>query len=60
MYVVPELPAVVPASQFEYDLQSGGYVLAFVFNEEAEPYRLVPPHSDSVFSPDALANDSNR
>lgn len=60
MYVVPDLPAVVPASQFVYDLIGGGYVLAFAFNDEAVQYKLTPPHRESEYSPETLAAEGVR
>ena len=60
MYLVPDLPAVVLASEFIYDLEAGGYVFAFAFNAEREPYRLVPPHGARDFSPEALAAEGVR
>jgi hypothetical protein len=60
MYLVPDLPAVVPASQFIYDLQGGGYVLAFVFNDETVQYKPTPPHRESDFSPETLAAEGVR
>ncbi len=60
MYLVPDLPAVVLGSEFVYDLQSGGYVLALSFNDEPEQFRLTPPHSPGLFSPDLMAAEGVR
>jgi len=60
MYLVPELPAVVLASQFTYDLQGGGYVLAFTFNDEPVQYKLTQPHSAKDFAPETLAAEGIR
>jgi hypothetical protein len=60
MYLVSDLPAVVPGSQFVYDLVGGGYVLAFCFNEEAVQYKPTPPHKESDYSPDTLAAEGVR
>ena len=60
MYVVPDLPAVVLGSDFIYDLQNGGYVLAFAFNELKQQFRPTPPHRDSDFQPDTLAAEGVR
>jgi hypothetical protein len=60
MYLVPDLPAIVLASEFIYDLQAGGYVFAFAFNNERDPFKLVPPHSAHDFAPETLATEGVR
>lgn len=60
MLVVPDLPAVVLASVFTYDLENGGYVLAFAFNGEEEQYRLTAPHPETDFAPETLASQGVR
>jgi hypothetical protein len=60
MYLVPDLPAIVLASEFIYDLEAGAYVFAFAFNNEREPYKLVPPHSAHDFAPETLATEGVR
>jgi Protein of unknown function (DUF1329) len=60
MYLAADLPAVVPASQFVYDLIGGGYLLAFCFNDEAVQYKPTQPHQDSDYSPDTLAAEGVR
>jgi hypothetical protein len=60
MYLVADLPAVVLASEFIYDLQAGGYVFAFAFNNERDPFKLVPPHSAHDFAPETLATEGVR
>jgi hypothetical protein len=60
MYLVPELPAIVPGSQFVYDLDDRSYAFTFAFNDERVQYRLTPPHDATTYSPDALALDSLR
>jgi hypothetical protein len=60
MYLVPDLPAVVLASEFIYDLEAGGYVFAFAFNNEREPYKIVPPHGPREFAPETLAAEGVR
>ena len=59
MYIVPDLPAVVLGSEVIYDLEDGGYVLAFTFNEVAKQYVVTEPHSPSVFSPETLAAEAS-
>jgi Protein of unknown function (DUF1329) len=54
MYLVPDLPAVVLGTRVTYDLLGGGYVLAFVFNDETSQYRLVPPQGPLPFTPESL------
>jgi hypothetical protein len=60
MYLAPDLPAVILGSQFVYDLELGGYVLGFAFNEEPVQYKVTAPHPPDVFSPEALAAQAVR
>jgi hypothetical protein len=60
MYGVPDLPAVVLGSELIYDLQEGGYVFAFAFNTERDPFKPTAPHSAHDFSPDTLAAEGVR
>jgi hypothetical protein len=60
MYLVPDLPAVVLASEFIYDLQAGGYVFAFAFNNERDPFKLSAPHSAHDFAAETLATEAVR
>jgi len=60
MYLVPDLPAVVLGSQVTYDLQDGGYALAFSFNDEPVHYRVTAIHPESAFSPESLAGEGVR
>jgi hypothetical protein len=60
MYLMPNVPAVIQGSQFVYDLDLGGYVFAFAFNDEHEGYKVTPPHSPSLFTPDSLAANAVR
>jgi hypothetical protein len=55
MYVMPEIPAVILGSQFVYDLDTGGYVFAFAFNDEPDTYKVTAPHPASLFTPESLA-----
>ena len=55
MYLMPEIPAVIIGSQFVYDLDIGGYVFAFAFNDEPDTYKVTAPHSASLFTPESLA-----
>jgi hypothetical protein len=60
MYLVPDLPAIVLGSEFIYDLQGGGYVIAFTFNDEPIHFKLTPPHPASDFVPESLAAEGVR
>jgi hypothetical protein len=46
---------VVLGSQVTYDLQNGGYVLSFTFNDEPVQFKLTPPHRVSDFTAETLA-----
>jgi len=59
MYVVPDLPAVVLGSEAIYDLQDGGYVFAFAFNDVARQFVQTSPHSPTAFSPETLAAEAS-
>ena len=43
-----------------YDLQAGGYVFAFAFNTERDPFKLSAPHSAHDFAPETLATEGVR
>lgn len=60
MYLMPDLPAVILGTQFVYDLNLGGYVMSFAFNDEAVHYRVTPPHPAAALAPDALASEAGR
>jgi hypothetical protein len=60
MYLVPELPAIVLASQFTYDLIGGGYIYAFAFNDKPVQFTLTAPHKASDFTSDILASTGQR
>ena len=55
MYLMPEIPAVIIGSQFVYDLDLGGYVYGFAFNDEPLPYKVTAPHATALFTPASLA-----
>jgi hypothetical protein len=50
----------VLGSELIYDLQEGGYVFAFAFNTERDPFKHTAPHSAHDFSPDTLAAEGVR
>jgi hypothetical protein len=60
MYLMPDVPAVILGSQFVYDLDLGGYVFAFAFNDERESYKVTEPHAAVLFTPESLAADAVR
>ena len=60
MYLMPDVPAVIIGSQFNYDFELGGYASGFVFNGEPQAYKVTPPHPASLFSPEALSARSVR
>lgn len=60
MYLMPEVPAVIMGSQFDYDFELGGYAYSFAFDQGAKTYKVTPPHPASLFSPDALSARSVR
>ncbi|MGD0191641.1 MAG: DUF1329 domain-containing protein [Rhizomicrobium sp.] len=55
MYDMPDVPAVILGSQFVYDLDLGGYVYGFAFNDEPIHYKVTAPHPESLFTPESLA-----
>jgi hypothetical protein len=55
MYAMPDVPAVILGSQFIYDLDLGGYVFAFAFNDEPAQYKVTAPHPAALFTPESLA-----
>jgi len=60
MYLMPDVPAVIIGSQFNYDFELGGYACSFVTNGEPQTYMVTPPHPASLFSPEALSARSVR
>ncbi|HTJ63806.1 MAG TPA: DUF1329 domain-containing protein [Alphaproteobacteria bacterium] len=59
MYLVSDLPAVVLGSEAIYDVQDGGYVFAFAFNDVPRQFVQTPPHSPTAFSPETLAAEAS-
>ena len=60
MYLMPDLPAVIVGSQFDYDFELGGYAYGFAFNDEPQAYKVTSPHPASLFSSEALSGRSVR
>lgn len=60
MYLMPDVPAVIIGSQFDYDFELGGYAYGFAFNGEPQAYKVTSPHPASLFSPEALSARSVR
>ncbi|HEY3637142.1 MAG TPA: DUF1329 domain-containing protein [Rhizomicrobium sp.] len=55
MYLMPEIPAVILGGQFVYDLQLGGYVYGFAFNDQPQAYKVTAPHPANFFTPESMA-----
>jgi hypothetical protein len=55
MYLMPEIPAVILGSQFVYDLDLGGYVFGFAFNDQPDSYKVTAPHPASDFTAQSMA-----
>ena len=60
MYLMPDVPAVIMGSQFDYDFELGGYAYSFAFNAAAQAYKVTSPHPASLFSPESLSARSVR
>lgn len=60
MYLMPDVPAVILGSQFDYDFELGGYVYGFAFNGEPTAYKVTAPHSATLFTPESLSARSVR
>jgi hypothetical protein len=60
MYLAPDIPAVILGSQFVYDLQLGGYVYGFAFNDEPVQYKVTAPHPAAAFTPETFAAEAVR
>jgi hypothetical protein len=60
MYLMPDVPALITGSQFDYDFELGGYAMSFAFDAGAEGYKVTAPHPASLFSPQSLSARSVR
>jgi hypothetical protein len=60
MYLMPDVPAVITGSQFDYDFELGGYAYSFAFDAAAPGYKVTAPHPASLFSPESLSARSVR
>jgi len=60
MYLMPDAPAMITGSQFDYDFELGGYAYAFAFGAGGQGYKVTPPHPASLFSPESLSARSVR
>lgn len=59
--VMPDLPATASPMSFGfYDLVSGAWYLDGVLNDSKEQYTVMPPYSDTTFTPDAMAGEGVR
>lgn len=54
-FVAPDIPAVVAQSFIVFDLQRGSWVANNLYNEQAEPWKVVDPWPETYFTPEALA-----
>ena len=59
-YLMPDVPALILGDEVVYDLELGGYVLSFAFDDKDGGYKITAPHSASVFTPGWLASRSTR
>jgi len=59
-FVFPDLPAVSDLNFGFYDLTSGTWYSANMYNEKQEHYRITPRWPDRVFTPDAMAAEGVR
>lgn len=60
MYLMPDVPAVITGSQFDYDFELGGYAYSFAFEAGSQAYKVTPPHPAALFSPQSLSARSVR
>jgi Protein of unknown function (DUF1329) len=58
--VMPDLPATASLNFGYYDLTSGTWYSANMYNEKQEQYKITPRWPDRVFTPDALAAEGIR
>jgi hypothetical protein len=58
--VMPDLPAVADLNFGFYDLTSGTWYSANMYNEKQEVYRITQRWQDRVFTPDAMASEGIR
>jgi hypothetical protein len=58
---MPDIPATTDPAVFGfYDLTSGAWYFAGVYNEKAEQYKITPPWPDRLFTGDAMAAEGIR
>jgi hypothetical protein len=58
--VMPDLPATANLNFGYYDLTSGTWYSANMYNQKQEQYKITPRWPDRVFTPDALAAEGIR
>ncbi|MGA3127280.1 MAG: DUF1329 domain-containing protein [Candidatus Korobacteraceae bacterium] len=58
--VMPDLPAVTDLNFGFYDLTSGTWYSANMYNEKQEQYKITPMWQDRVFTPEAMASEGIR
>ncbi|HYD16765.1 MAG TPA: DUF1329 domain-containing protein [Candidatus Nanoarchaeia archaeon] len=59
-YVMPDLPAVADLNFGYYDLTSGAWYSANMYNEKPGHYKITSRWPDKVFTPDAMAAEGVR
>jgi hypothetical protein len=58
--VMPEFPMTVSMNFGYYDLTSGAWYSADMYNQKQEQYKQTARWPDRMFTPDALASESVR
>ncbi len=59
--VMPDIPATASPQSFGfYDLLSGAWYYDGMLNDSKEQYKVVPPYSDTTFTPEAMAGEGIR
>ena len=59
-YLMPDVPALTLGSELVYDLELGGYVLSFAFDDQDGGYKITAPHPPRIFTPEWLSAQSTR
>jgi hypothetical protein len=60
IYAGPDIPAAFGATWGYYDLLGGTFFINQVMTGKAEQYKIMPPYSDRIFTPDAMAGEGVR
>lgn len=59
-YLMPDVPALILGSELVYDLELGGYVLSFAFDDHDGGYKITAPHPANLLTPEWLSAHSTR